>query len=69
MARQYQVLAAQALPDAVDMYWEDSLESWFQDWCLYDRVRLQNIYLGVLDKDMGRCEACGEYEVGLVNAR
>jgi DNA-binding SARP family transcriptional activator len=56
---------AQALREAADLYRSDLLEGWFQDWCLYERERLQNMYLAILDKLMGFCEACGEYEAGL----
>jgi DNA-binding SARP family transcriptional activator len=56
---------AQALRGAADLYRGDLLEGWFQDWCLYERERLQNMYLVILDKLMDHCELCGEYEAGL----
>lgn len=56
---------AQALRNALDLYRGDLLEGWFQDWCLYERERLQNVYLAILDKLMNYCEAQGEYEAGL----
>lgn len=56
---------AQVLSDAVDLYRGDLLEGWFQDWCLYERERLQNMYLALLDKLMDYCEANKECEVGL----
>lgn len=56
---------AQALRNAVDLYRGDLLEGWFQDWCLYERERLQNMYLAMLDKLMNYCEAQGESEAGL----
>jgi len=56
---------AQALRSAVDLYRGDLLEGCYQDWCLYERERLQNIYLAILDKLMGYCEAHQEYEHGL----
>lgn len=55
---------AQALQDAVKLYRGDLLEGWYQDWCLYERERLQNMYLAMLDKLLGYCEACREYEMG-----
>lgn len=55
----------QALCDAVDLYWGDLLEGWYQDWCLYERERLQNMYLALLDKLMDYCEAHDQYEAGL----
>jgi DNA-binding SARP family transcriptional activator len=55
----------QALRQAVDLYAGDLLEGWYQDWCLYERERLQNMYLAMLDKLMGWCEARHEYEAAL----
>lgn len=54
----------QALHEAVSLYRGDLLEGWFQDWCLCERERLQNIYLCVLDKLMDHCETCCQYEAG-----
>lgn len=59
-ARQIQVLHA-----AVELYQGDLLEGWFQDWCLHERERLQNIYLCILEKLMDHCETYGQYEAGL----
>ena len=44
--------AAQVLQlrKAVELYRGDLLESWYQDWCLFERERLQNVYLTLLDK-------------------
>jgi DNA-binding SARP family transcriptional activator len=54
-----------ALRAAADLYCGDLLEGWYQDWCLFERERLQNIYLVMLDKLIGACEARREYEAGL----
>jgi DNA-binding SARP family transcriptional activator len=53
------------LRGAVQLYQGDLLEGWYQDWCLYERERLQNMYLAMLDKLMGYCEVHHEYEAGL----
>lgn len=58
--------AAQALEVAVRLYEADLLEGWYQDWCLYERERLQNIYLAMLDKLMSYCETQRSYELGLI---
>lgn len=58
-------LRVQDLSTAVDLYRGDLLEGWYQDWCLYERERLQNMYLAMLDKLMDFCESQGEYEDGL----
>jgi len=55
----------QILHDAADLYQGDLLEGCFEDWCLYERERLQNIYLTLLDKLMDYCEAHNACEVGL----
>ncbi len=57
---------AQVLRQAVELYQGDLLEGWYQDWCLHERQRLQHLYLAMLDKLMGYCEARQEYETGLV---
>lgn len=54
-----------ALRRAADLYQGDLLEGWYQDWCLYERERLQNVYLAMLDKLMAYCELHHEYETGL----
>ena len=37
------------------VYRGDLLEGCYQDWCLFERERLQNAYLAMLDKLMVRC--------------
>jgi DNA-binding SARP family transcriptional activator len=69
-ARELNSQRIQDLRGAVDLYRGDLLEGWYQDWCLYERERLQNVFLAMLDKLMGFCEAHhdseGSYEAGLV---
>ena len=55
-----------SIQDAVNTYRGDLLEGWYQDWCLYERERLQYLYLAMLDKLMDRCEAEEDYENGLM---
>lgn len=57
--------SAQVLHDAVSLYKGDLLEGCYQDWCLYERERFQNMYLAMLDRLMVYCEANSEYEAGL----
>jgi DNA-binding SARP family transcriptional activator len=60
--------SAQTLQSAVDLYRGELLENWYQDWCLCERERLQNIYRAILDKLIGYCETRRNYETGLVCA-
>jgi DNA-binding SARP family transcriptional activator len=55
---------AALLRNAVELYKGDLLDGWYQDWCLFERERLQNIYLCMLDKLMCYCEEHSEYEIG-----
>ncbi len=58
-----------ALEQAAALYGGDLLEGWYQDWCLYERERLQSLYLTLLDKLMGACLAHGEYEAGIAHGQ
>jgi DNA-binding SARP family transcriptional activator len=52
--------------EAAELYQGDLLEGWYQDWCLYERERLQNMYLVMLDKLISYSEAHRDYEMGLL---
>ena len=56
---------AASLQRAVTLYRGDLLEGWYSDWCLYERERLQNMWLATLDKLMSYCEARRDFEDGL----
>lgn len=56
---------ADALRRAVQLYRGPLLEGCYEDWCLFERERLQTIYLSMLDKLISCCEAHGEYDAGL----
>ena len=53
------------LVQAAGLYRGDLLEGWYSDWCLYERERLQNMWLATLDKLMSYCEAKRDFEAGL----
>ncbi len=55
------------LEHAVRLYAGDLLEGWYHDWCVYERQRLQQMYLAMLDKLMEYCETRQEYESGLLH--
>jgi DNA-binding SARP family transcriptional activator len=55
----------EALEAAADLYRGELLEGWSQDWCLYDRERLQKMYLMLLDKVVALSELNHEYEKGV----
>ncbi len=57
--------SATELAHAVQLYRGDLLEGSYQDWCLFERERLQSAYLAMLDKLMDYCEAHDECEKGL----
>ena len=56
---------AQALEAAVVLYQGDLIETSYQDWCVYERDRLQLIYLAMLEKLMRYCEARESYAKGV----
>jgi DNA-binding SARP family transcriptional activator len=53
------------LENAIRLYQGDLLQGCYQEWCLYERERLQNIYLATLDRLIGYCEAHDLFEQGL----
>ena len=53
------------LREAVELYRGEFLEGYFQDWCVYERERFQNMYLAMLDKLIEWCLAHDSYEEGL----
>ncbi|RIK44216.1 MAG: hypothetical protein DCC55_03230 [Chloroflexi bacterium] len=55
----------ETLRAALPLYKGDLLEGWYEDWCLFERERYQNIYLAMLDKLLAYSEAHQEYEAGL----
>lgn len=56
--------SADLLIEAVNLYKGDLLDGWYQDWCLFERERLQNIYLCMLHKLMSYCDANAHFEAG-----
>jgi DNA-binding SARP family transcriptional activator len=67
--RDLEVGQAQLLQRAAKFYRGDLLDGWYQDWCLYERERLQHLYLAILDKLMDYSEKHDAYEEGLVFGR
>jgi DNA-binding SARP family transcriptional activator len=59
---------AARLEEAVSVYQADLLDGWFLDWCIFERERLQSMYLGALDKLVSGCEARQEYARGIAHA-
>jgi len=57
---------AGTLRSAIHLYQGDLLEGWYQDWCLRERERLQDMYLGMADKLMDYAIAHRDYENGIV---
>ena len=61
--RQLDAGKALGLKDAVTLYNDDLLPGYYQDWVLFERERLQNMYLLMLDKLIVYLQFRGEYEV------
>lgn len=57
--------AAQQLHGASGLYRGDLLQGWYQDWCLCERERLQDMYVRMLDKLMNYSESQHDYEAGI----
>jgi DNA-binding SARP family transcriptional activator len=55
---------AQSLKRAVTLYRDDLLVGWYHDWILFERERLQNKYLMMLDKLLRYSSERREYEAG-----
>ncbi|MBL8166371.1 MAG: hypothetical protein JNJ61_30580, partial [Anaerolineae bacterium] len=60
---------AGALKDAVMLYKGDLLEGWYQDWCIEERARYQDIYTEALHKLMCWCAAREQYEAAIAYGR
>lgn len=60
---------AQALEAAAFLYRGDLIETWYQDWCVYERDRLRLTYLAMLDQLMSHCEARGRYAKGIAHGQ
>jgi DNA-binding SARP family transcriptional activator len=58
-------LQVQLIENALELYRGNLLDGWYQDWCLFERERLQNMYLSMLDKMMGYCELYQRFEQGI----
>jgi DNA-binding SARP family transcriptional activator len=56
---------AVALRQAVQLYRGDLMPGCYEDWCLFERERLQTIYLAMLDKLIDCCQRHRQFEQGL----
>ena len=56
---------AAALRDAAESCQGDLLEGCYQEWCVFERERLQSLFIQLLDKLMAFCAAGGMVESGL----
>jgi len=55
---------ARAMRVTVALYKGDLLEGWYQDWCLFERERLENMYLSMLNKLLAYSTLRREFEAG-----
>jgi DNA-binding SARP family transcriptional activator len=58
-------LLTQRLREAVQLYRGDFLEGYWHDWCLFERERFRNMYLGMTDKLIERCLSLENFDEGL----
>lgn len=56
---------AQRLREAAHLYRGGFLEGYWHDWCLFERERLQNMYLAMMDKLIEWCISQQNFEDGL----
>ncbi len=56
---------AEAVEHALQMYRGELLDGWYQEWCLYERERLHQMYVALLDKMMAYSLAHRNYEHGV----
>lgn len=63
--RELSAQQVELLHSALPLYQGDLLEGWYQDWCIHERERRQNMYLSLLGKLLLYSEAQGDYASGL----
>lgn len=56
---------ALGLMKAADLYRGNLLDGWEEDWCVRERERLRALYISMLEKLVGYCEATNRLEAGL----
>jgi DNA-binding SARP family transcriptional activator len=56
---------AETIKVVLRLYQGDLLEGWYQDWCVFERERYENMYLVLLHKMMVYCERQQAYETGI----
>src|SRR6266699_5796594 len=64
--RELSTLNVQALQNAVQLYQGPLLEGCYEDWCLYERESLQNIYFAMLNKLVSYYEVHHDYETAIL---
>ncbi len=56
---------AQRIRDAVELHTDPLLPGCYQEWCLIERERLEQLYIGMLDKLMAYSQTHQAFELGL----
>jgi DNA-binding SARP family transcriptional activator len=59
-------VAARDTAEAVDLYSSGLLEGWYHDWCIFERERLENVYLSMLSKLIAYHESRRDYETAIL---
>jgi DNA-binding SARP family transcriptional activator len=55
--------------EAEELYRGDLLEGWYQDWCIFERERLKDVYIALVDRLMAYCEIRSDFENGIYYGR
>ncbi|HMT19721.1 MAG TPA: BTAD domain-containing putative transcriptional regulator [Promineifilum sp.] len=56
---------AKTMKSTIALYQGSLLEDWYQDWCIIERERFQNMYLTMLEKILLYCQITGAYAEGI----
>jgi DNA-binding SARP family transcriptional activator len=66
LAKQFAPTTLQKIEAALQVYRGNLLEGWYNDWCLFERERLQDLYLTMLSRLLDDAELRGDYEKGIL---
>lgn len=62
-------VGAKEIEQALDLYRDDLLAGWQQEWCLLERARYEQAHFTMLEQLMAFCEVRGDYVKGIALGR